>query len=257
MFEITGTETPVSEQWRNMETVNGRNYTTLSTSDNDLRHRIMAFLSQKIRYGKNKTITGISVFYNGQSGTPYSYVYGNSMINDNGVIGENFDLIYIPTVNDLTAMNFVPITSNGQVIYSPQQQKDLLNSFIESDKYLRKHRGEFSKRNAARLPFTHTIDLRLQQDFKVRLRNKNVGVTISYDVVNFANMINKDWGRIYFLNNDSYPLITFAGWANQSSLLPQYQFQPFSGRPYAVQTSTTPGNSARWLSQLGFKINID
>ena len=42
------------------------------------------------------------LFYNGQSGIPYSYVYQNSMINDNGKAGENFDLIYIPTASDLT-----------------------------------------------------------------------------------------------------------------------------------------------------------
>ena len=57
---------------------------TLSTSDNDLRHRITTWVSKKFNYAKNKTATTISLFYNGQSGTPYSYVYQNSMINDNG-----------------------------------------------------------------------------------------------------------------------------------------------------------------------------
>jgi hypothetical protein len=156
-------------------------------------------------------------------------------------------------------MNFSAITDNtGQTLYSPQQQKYFLNVFIESDKYLRKHRGEFAKRNAARLPFTHIIDLRLQQDFTVKLRKKSLRLTITYDVFNVTNMLNKDWGRIYFLLNDSYPLITFVGYTSTTPVVsPQYQFRPINGKPFSLQTSTLPGNSARWLSQLGMKINLD
>jgi hypothetical protein len=76
-------------------------------------------------------------------------------------------------------------------------------------------------------------------------------------VFNFLNMLNKDWGRIYFLLNDSYPLITFSGYASTTpDIIPQYQFKPFNGKPYSLQTSTIPGNSARWISQLGVKINF-
>ena len=260
LFEITGPQTPLRSQWRNMETVNGRNYATLSTSDNDLQHRITTWVSKKFNYAKNKMATTVSIFYNGQSGTPYSYVYTNSMINDNGKQGENFDLIYIPTVSDLASMNFAPIfiTGTSQVEYSPQEQKDFLTGFIESDKYLKKHRGEFAKRNGPRLPFIHTIDLRLQQDFIIKIKSKSIGVTVTYDVFNFLNMLNKNWGQIYFLLNDSYPLITFVGYASTTPVLvPQYQSKPFSGKPYSLQTSTIPGNSARWISQLGMKININ
>ncbi len=177
------------------------------------------------------------------------------MINDNGN-RENFDLIYIPTVTDLASMNFIPNTV-GLTTYSPQQQKDFLNAFIETDKYLKKHRGEFAERNGARLPFTHIIDLRLQQDFKLKIKSKNINLSVSYDVFNFTNMLNKNWGRTYFMTNDNFPLIRFAGYANTTTLIPQYQFTPFAGKPYSVQTSTLPGNSARWISQLGLKINLN
>ncbi|MBA2329957.1 MAG: TonB-dependent receptor [Flavisolibacter sp.] len=259
LAELTGPQTPIPSQWRNMETVNGRNFATLSISDNELKHRIAAWLSKKVNYVKSKASTTICLFYNGQSGSPYSYVYLNSMINDNGRQGENFDLIYIPTVNDLSVMSFTPITNNtGDVLYSPEQQKAFLNTFIEDDKYLRNHRGGFAERNGARLPFTHIIDLRLQQDFTVKLRKKYMGVTITYDVFNFTNMLNRNWGRTFFLLNDSYPLITFTGYASTSPVpIQQYQFRPFNGKPYLVQTSTLPGNSARWISQLGMKINLN
>ena len=260
LFEITGTQTALRAQWQNMETVNGRNFTEISTSDNDLQHRITTWVSKKFNYGKNKTATTISLFYNGQSGTPYSYVYENSMINDNGRQGENFNLIYIPTASDLASMNFDPITNTitPGLGYSPQQQKDFLNSFIESDKYLKKHRGEFAKRNGVRLPFTHVVDLRLQQDFHIKIKGKNLGVAVIYDVFNLTNMLNKNWGRTYFLLNDSYPLITFTGFASTTpDIIPKYQSKPFTGKPYSLQTSTIPGNSARWISQLGIRINFN
>lgn len=255
LFEVTGPQTPIFSQWRNMETVNGRNFTSVSSSDNDLRHRIAAWISKKINYAKNKTASTISLFYNGQSGSPYSYVYTNSMINDNGKRNENFDLIYIPTTTELASMSFAPIT--GGVPYTSQQQKEALNTFIENDKYLKKHRGEFAKRNGARLPFTHIIDLKLQQDFMITIKRRALGLTITYDVFNFTNMLNRNWGRIYFLLNDSYPLITFTGYSNTTTLTPEYQFLPVNGKPYSVQSSTLPGNSARWISQLGLKINLN
>ena len=255
LFEVTGAQTLIFPQWRNMETVNGRNAATLSTSDNDLKHRITAWVSKKVRYVKNKTATTVSLFYNGQSGSPYSYVYTNSMVNDNGKRAEPFDLIYIPTKGDLDQMSFLPVT--GAVPYTSQQQKEALNAFIENDKYLKKHRGEFAKRNGARVPFTHVIDLRVQQDFTIRYKKKNVVINVSYDIFNFTNMLNKNWGRTWFLLNDSYQLITFAGYSDATTLRQDYQFTPVNGKPYAIQQSTLPGNSARWVSQLGLKINLN
>jgi hypothetical protein len=56
---------------------------------------------------------------------------------------------------------------------------------------------------------------------------------------------------------DNFPLIQFAGYANTATLTPQYRFIPFSGTPYSIQSSTLPGNSARWISQLGFRLNFN
>jgi len=177
------------------------------------------------------------------------------MINDNGK-GENFDLIYIPTANELNNMIFLPNTVSGGITLSAQQQKNYLNDFIENDKYLHIRRGTFAERNGARLPFTHMIDLRIQEDFRIRLNKKFSTISIIYDVFNFTNMLNKDWGHTYSMPFDNYPLVTFAGFV-QNTLIPQYTFTPVTGNPWSIQTSTAPGNSARWLSQLGIRINFN
>lgn len=250
LFEPNAAASSYSLQWMQTETANGRNFAALSVSDVDPGHRFFVSLVKKFTYAKNKLAGAVSLNYNGQSGLPYSYTYLGSMVNDNGNT-ESYDLIYIPTVIELNSMTFLPGT------YSAQQQKAMLNDFIEQDKYLRKHRGEFAERNGARLPFNHIIDLRIQHDFKIKIRTKQTCLSIIYDVFNFTNMLNKKWGRIYFLTDDKFPLIQFAGFANTSTLSPQYQFTPPNGKPYSVQTSTMPGNSARWVSQLGFRINFN
>jgi hypothetical protein len=253
LFEPGGTANTNDGQWMQLESVNGKNLATNSVSDFDMGHRISFAFTKKIRYGKSSSM--ITVFYNGQSGSPFSYVYERSMINDNGVQTQfNTDLIYIPTRAELDNMTFVTNSTNN---IPPQQQKELLNDFIESDRYLHKHRGEFAERNGARLPFTHTIDLRLQQNLKIKLNKKETMVSIIYDVFNFTNMLNRNWGRTYFLSNDNYGLIRFAGFSNVSLLAPQYQFKPLNGHPWSIENSTAPGSSARWISQLGVKLNFN
>jgi len=241
-----------SEQWRQTETVNGKNFATRSVSDFDPGHRVFAALSKKVSYRNCSTM--VSLFYNGQSGTAFSYVYNGTMVNDSRLI--NFDLVYIPTPRDLETMIFLPNTVAG-ITYTPQQQKQALDEFISNDKYLRKHRGEFAGRNEARLPFTHVVDLRLQQDLKLKAFKKDLMLSIIYDVFNFTNMLNKNWGRTYFLTSDNFQLIRFAGFSNATTLTPQYQFNPVTGDPWSVQSSTAPGSSARWISQLGIKIKFN
>jgi hypothetical protein len=253
LFEPSFGNTIFSSQWRATETVNGKNFARLSISDVDLRHRVTANVGKKFSYAKTNLASSVTLFYNGQSGSPYSYVYSGNLINDNSTSSDNnYDLIYIPNVSDLNRMVFI-----ATPIYSAQQQKDLLNSFIESDKYLRKHRGEFAERNGARLPFTHIIDIRILQDFKLKIRNKETSFSITLDVFNFTNMLNKKWGRTYVMGGDNFQLIRFAGFANTATLTSQYQFTPLNGTPYSIQSSTLPGNSARWISQLGFRINFN
>lgn len=250
-----GTSSQNSSQWRFMETVNGRNFLPLSTSDFDLGHRIYAYASKKFTYAKEHLATTISLVYNGQSGSPYSYVYSGSIVGDRSRF-ENQDLIYIPTSSDLNTQIFLP-NSVGGTTYTPQQQKDLLGQYIQDDRYLSKHRGEFAERNGARQAFTNIVDLKFTQDFNLKLSNHTYQLQFTYDIYNFTNLLNRKWGKTYFLSNDNYSLIQFAGFASTTDLTPQYKFTPQnSSTPYGLSTSTAPGLSARWISQIGLRLNF-
>lgn len=249
-----GTSSQNNSQWRFMETVNGRNFVGRTTSDFDVNHRIFAYLSKKISYAKGKLGTTVTLTYNGQSGSPYSFVYRNSMVGDRSR-SENNDLIYIPTSAELQQQIFINNTVGG-VVYTPVQQKQMLENYIKGDKYLNAHRGQFADRNSSRLPFTNLIDLSLKQDFNVKISNHTYQLQLTYDVYNFTNMLNRDWGKTYFLSNDNYSLIEFSGYVSASNLTPQYKFSPQTGTPYSLSTSASPSVSARWISQLGLRVNF-
>jgi outer membrane receptor for ferrienterochelin and colicin len=244
-------------QWQFMESVNGRNYLGLSTSDFSPGHRVIVYVSKKFSYWKMATT--ISAVYTGESGAPISYVYGNNTpIRDVANATTTNDLIYIPTAGELQSMTFLSNTT-GNVTYTPQQQKDALEMYIQDNSYLRKHRGQFAERNGDRLPFTNIVDMRIAQEFNVKFGAHRVQFQVTYDVFNFTNMLNRNWGRTYFMSNDQFAAVSFAGYVSNSDLTPQYRFNPTVAQPKSVaniSTSTAPSFSPRWTSQLGFRINF-
>jgi hypothetical protein len=199
--------------------------------------------------------TTFSLVYNGQSGNPFSYTYRNSPVNDVTTSGTN-DLIFVPTETQLNDMFFNSNTI-GAKTYTSIEQKALLNDYINNDSYLKKRRGQYAERNGARLPFTNILDLKIQQDFNLKLGAKTYQLQLTYDVFNFTNMLNRDWGRQYFLSFDQYALIQFSGY-RAGTTIPTYRFTPIPNNapPYGISISTVPSYSPRYISQLGVRLNF-
>ncbi len=254
---IVNNETTSSQnnsQWNTMETVNGRNFVTPTTSDFDLGHRFSAYLSKKFSYARKSMATTVSLVYNGQQGAPFSYIYNGSMIGDNGRAAFG-DLIYIPTSAEVNVMTFDANTING-VTYSQADQRAMFEKYILGNDYLNKNRGKFSERNGDRLPFTSILDLQIQQDFNVKMGKKVYTLQLSYNVSNFTNMLNRKWGQTYFLSFDQYSLLQFTGYVSANDLTPKYRFNPQTGTPWGLSTSAVPGISARYISQIGARISF-
>jgi hypothetical protein len=108
------------------------------------------------------------------------------------------------------------------------------------------------ERNGNRTPFEHVIDLKLTQDFFILTGGQKHTLQVSLDIFNFTNMLNKDWGRRYFVaNNATFPLLNFEGFNDQG--VPTYTFSE-PGQPYAVVQSGI--YSARWSAQLGVRYSF-
>lgn len=130
-------------------------------------------------FGDNKTTA--SLFYSGHSGLPYSWIFGSDV---NGDSLSNDDLAYIPLKND-------PRVSYGS---ATQAQIDAFNSYIDSNSYLSKHRGQIAARNASNSPWVNQLDLGLQQELPGFFGKDKFVVRM--DIYNFLNLLNKKWGDV-------------------------------------------------------------
>ncbi len=238
----SGTSSVAYSNWRYVNNVYGLNDLRLTRSNFDLGHRITGLVSYKLEYVNKMLSTQVSVFYNGQSGQPVSFIYNGDMNND----GTSNDMIYIPAA--LSEINLIPITGANPVTVDAQWKA--LNDYIMGDKYLKKHRGEYAERNAARLSFSHQFDVRILQDVAVNLGSTRNKLQVSFDILNFGNLLNRKWGESRYLTNQQYSLITYSGLATGTST-PTFRYAP-SGLTNGQAYSVSDFNS-RWRMQIGLR----
>ncbi|HEY0776918.1 MAG TPA: carboxypeptidase regulatory-like domain-containing protein [Gemmatirosa sp.] len=151
-----------------------------------------------------------------------SYVFAGDM-NGDGQVGN--DLIFIQ--RDTSQMNFVPIKdAKGNVLYTRQQQQGAWQTFIQQDRYLRAHEGQYAERNAVFLPALFRLDASLAQEVFRTAAGKRNAVQIRLDVFNFANMLNHNWGvGQQFVTTQ--PLVAAGADANGAA---QYQLATVGGQ---------------------------
>lgn len=242
-----------SSQWRYMENVRGLNHLDLSYSDFDMGSRVMAFVTYKAEYANNFA-TSFGLYYNGISGDRYSYVY-NDRGNMNGE-GENAgNLIWVPANAD--EINLVDILDdNGNVKVSAAEQWNNLNSFIENDKYLKDHRGEYAERNGARTPFQSIVDLKIAQDFYLNAGGKKHTLQVTFDIFNFTNMLNKDWGARQYVSYGAYGLIDYEG-MQEGTHTPMFTYTGGTNPDDIYNINDSGINSSRWQAQLGVRYTFN
>jgi Carboxypeptidase regulatory-like domain len=152
-----------------------------------LGHRVYALGSYtKDYFGWGATT--VSLFYEGRNNGNTSYLFAGNM---NGDGGSNNNLIYIP--RDQSEMNFSAFPV-GSRTFTAADQATAFETYIQQDKYLREHRGQYAERNAVLLPLLHRMDLSLVQDVFADIRGTRNLFQIRADILNFGNMLNSDWG---------------------------------------------------------------
>lgn len=247
LFDATSSQN--SSQWNNIETVNGsNNLGGVSRSDFDQGHRVLA--NSFLTYKWNKYLkTRIGLFYEGAEGTPISYVY-----NDNGrLLSDTFSnsaLIYVPATQSEIVLVNDPSTG-----LDPQQQWEALNSFIESNDYLKSRRGDYAERNGDRLKWSHVIDLKFAQEFILNIKNKKHTFELTADIFNFTNLLNKDWGKRYFANFDQVQLLNQVGFLADGTT-PTFRYNPAVEKSLN-QIDDQGLNSSRWQAQIGVRYTFN
>jgi hypothetical protein len=197
--------------WQNTQIVRDPNSPQLSTANYVVPDRVIASVSYRKEYLK-KLATQISLFWEGSVAGRFSYTYSTDFNRD----GQVNDLIYIP--KDASEITFTPFDYDGagpNVALTAQEQSDLFFDYIEQDKYLSKHKGEYAERNGAMMPWRNQFDLRFTQDVFTNIGDRKNTLQFTLDIFNVGNLINKNWGIFKQVNTPGILVPT-----NVSSLTP-------------------------------------
>ncbi len=172
--------------WSNNAHSNDPNNPGVGFSANSPGHRFFTALSYRKDFLPIGATT-IALFLEGATQGNASYTFSGDA---NGDGGSN-DLIYIP--RDQSEMRFQEYTSSGTT-YTAEQQAAAWDAYIEQDKYLSAHRGEYAERGAVFLPMVWRADLSISQELGAMIGSKLNRAQIRLDILNFTNLLNKNWG---------------------------------------------------------------
>ena len=212
-------------QWRDRQVSGDPNANVLGYSQYFQRHRVVAVASYRKEYLGHLGTT-LSVFYTGAPQGRFSYVYNGDM---NGDGQTSNDLMYIPrNQGDVNLRDITLTAAQGGGTYTAAQQYTDLDEFINQDKYLSKHRGQYAERNGAEFPWLHQVDAKLIQDIFINDKTKNT-LQLSFDIFNLGNLLNHQWGTIRTTNKNN-PL-SFNGYDTD--------FRPVFTFPYLTNPSAT------------------
>lgn len=242
-----GTSSVAYSNWKYNYSRNTNDSHEMSWSKFDIPHQVHVQVAyQSPKYWNGWMSTDVAVIYNGFSGGRYSLTMNEvSDYNGDGYRGNS--LLYIPTREELAKMNFVDNVNSrtGKVIMTAEESREAFEEWIENDDYASKHRGQYAKRNSNLTPWENEIDLHVAQNI---YNIKGVGkLQITFDVINFANMLNKHWGAHYSNAYNLSPL-TFAGF-NESTGETTFYYNS-NNKPVANSTSS------RWHAQLGIRLEF-
>ena len=160
-----------------------------STSNGSIAQRLTASLTWQHNFFGDYA-TAITAFYDGHTGMPFSWTYGNDMNGD----GYSTDLFYIPTANDPRVM-----FQNG----TSQAAIDQFYAFINKNDYLKSHQGSIASRNSSSMPWINEVDLSFRQEVPGFFPNGAKG-ELRFDIFNFLNLLNNKWGQQDYLT--SFPM---------------------------------------------------
>ena len=113
--------------------------------------------------------------------------------------------------------------------------------FVNSDEYLSGRKGQFTERNGGRTPWSTTIDAKIVQNIGKRLQ-------LSADILNLTNLLNDEWGKMYFVSN-TFNSTASVGLAKVSGEV--FSFTKPTQTPYVVDQI-----GSKWQIQMGLRYNF-
>jgi len=212
--------------------VNGPHLPWVQRSQYVIPSKAIASVSYSIPYANDHLATSVNLFYSGYSAGGYSFTYTNDMNGD----GYASDLIYIPS-------------ERGEIEFVIAADEDAFFDFVEQDRYLSRHQGEYAEAYAARAPWVHNFDLRLAQNFSINAGGTKHTLQLSLDFLNFGNLINSKWGVSKVMYGGGQ-ILTYEGMDENN--VPSFSMATDGEGNYLTESYTTNYNYNQcWYLQLG------
>lgn len=235
--------------WSATSSVDGANNPVLGHSSFVSPSRIIASVYYRKEYLKHLG-TQVTLVYDAANGR-YSNTYTTD-INRDGVTG---DLMYVP--KDASEITFVPLTVGTgatAVTYTAQQQSDMFFRYVDNDTYLRKRKGQYAERNAGFTPFNGQFDFKFMQDIFVNAGGKRNSLQFSVDVLNFGNLLNKEWGIQRGLTTSSILVpANVADLVPGGTVRPTFKLNTDRNLPVVKAVQDNVGFSSTWSMQFGLR----
>jgi hypothetical protein len=164
-------------------------------SNYDRPHKVTASATASLPSGWGGA--EFTLFYAGQSGKPYSYVYLDDLNGDGypglgaALDGTN-DPIFVPALFDS--------------IYLGISSKFILEQLKSIDPCIKKHEGSVLPRNQCRAPWSNRLDLRVSQPIDLL----GIKADLSGDLINVLNLVSRKWGHLHEVR-PTVPILMTAG----------------------------------------------
>jgi len=198
---------------------------------------------QQAFFGDYKT--KISVFYEGHSGRPFSYIFANDANGDGdpvrpNQIGYYNDLFYVPA-------------GPGDVLWTGgKDMEDQFFAWLDGHE-LSAYRGQIAPANRFHSGWSNTFDMRISQELPGFFKRHKTELAL--DIMNIGNLINKDWGLIINHGFDAHSRVAHYAGIDPESGKYVYHFTGSATEPSVQENNNDKGNTAvsRWSVMLSVK----
>ena len=182
--EITGMPgSNASSVLNYMGTVYGPNDPGLHNSQYVTPDRFIASVTHNDKSGNHFSL----IYETWRGGYNYTYMTANDMNGD----GYNYDLIYIPTDEQV---------ANKEFRFVSEDDANRFMDYVHADKYLSKNQGKYAESYSVYSPWVHRLDFSYKHDFKVKAGNSMNTLQLCVDVKNVLNIFNSRFGVSKYMN---------------------------------------------------------
>ncbi|MBI3885927.1 MAG: TonB-dependent receptor [Opitutae bacterium] len=144
-------------------------------SDFEVRDLVQAYVARQFEFVK-KWRTTVSLYYEGRTGSPYSFAY-SSDLNQDGMPGN--DLVSVPTDLSDSRFDFSGLSATQQAAMLAFFQSSGLNKFA----------GGHAPKNSFYQPWVNRLDLKFKQD--VPLHYRKAKLSLELDFTNFGTFLSQ------------------------------------------------------------------